>query len=735
MAQKVSADPEFVSEVLKDTLDIGADCFRPFAQERRQRIRAVLYGLLDPMPAGANEDWLDQLLQDAFIPDEATRSALFSLAEELGDSLGELMIEFLGRVLGRIAEHVLDAVAEITEQAILQVQEWLGALEQVILQLGQRLLELPGEIAALAAEAAARLDEALGGIQEVLDAVATPVMLGKLREELATILVETAMTPLTSQAAYTALPLGVRSQARAALRDSVSDALAVLTEPLGLLMAPAAGEVDAVLDEIRELLGALRDVDPNADVTGQLSDWFLDRFESQARNWLGGDELSIPIGFSITFSVTPPKIPSGGYWTTSGRWVTTYTQPPAYSETVEFDLGTFSISLSRVLQEVRNAIGGLATFTALMRELTENMTAVFAAEDALVGAEAELTAVEIQHEFAHQELAASRAGAIDVTIVEPSPAALYEGDLEVEILFHGVPESFLGLGELQAERVFVYLNEAVLPSSRFHLEALDSGRRSELRSPGEAVGLWGSPSARKMQRQHEGADAAKGPSASASGLPKRQSVGVRPPRADNLAGRLGSVRRSSGRDQAIGIDARFAGEWDLQSMGKKRSEDQRREIREQAGEALRLRIPVPLRELRLGINTLSVAVVDGRNQRVEQTVSFIASEPELRKLPVRLPEPPKIVSGLPDVVLIAMKLAEETADEPGPASKRRPQRDGDPLWLPPRAERKKQGRKQQGDLAARQDQVKKRLLALRQSVARGELRPGFRPNDCKMTKS
>ncbi|MEJ2158601.1 MAG: hypothetical protein P8X96_25020 [Desulfobacteraceae bacterium] len=714
LAYEIDQDPEFVSELIEETLLIAADVFRPLDDAKRNRIRHVLYNLLDPMPPGSGTGWVDQLQQDAFIPDEQTRSDLNGLAEELAWSLADIMVEFFTRVLLRIGEKVADEIREQVNEYIEEVADWLKGLQDLIQQLFDRLMELPGEILALAKSAVDHFSAAYEDLEALLMSVDSSAVRTVFATDIQNHLINLAMLPLENDIAYSLLPGTVRQKVRNRLRSTVETLVTdnVVNVVLDDILSPLVNQSQEVSADLKALLTELRLVNADDNAIHQIADILLDYFEDEIRATIG-DSMAITIAFDTTYTFKPPKVPTGGYFDSRGNWITTYYQPPAVAQTVSFDLGTFEISSDRVVGAVRTAIGGAAFFEDRIHGIASKLVAGLVAEDELAAAEFELGLVKSQHTSATQRIEESHLSHVDIAIIEPSTSSLYTHDLDLEVLLAGVPESFIGRGELVPQRIFVFLNQQPLDLSGFtvdrHRPNANLSKPDQLFDRETKTDAWGN--AVSSQAESKDRDSEQTPR---DFFFRGQSLKTSTKRATQRR-QTAAAKRGSSEERARQLHQRNSMKYNrlqkktipdaqpnqpknsfapipLRDVGRKLSDEQRRQVRDSVDSGIRLSLRIPLGELRHGINTLTVCVFDGYQQRYEQTTTFVAAPPDTDSDSPMLKIPPRIeidIYRLPDTIRSLMNLQADNGTAANPSALGNlPKKDGDPLWIPPRERRR-----------------------------------------------
>ena len=171
----------------------------------------------------------------------------------------------------------------------------------------------------------------------------------------------------------------------------------------------------------------------------------------------------------------------------------------------------------------------------------------------------------------------------------------------------------------------------------------------------------------------------------------------------------------------------------LGDVGRKLSAEQRSQVRDSVDSGIRLSLRIPLGELRHGINTLTVCVFDGYQQRYEQTTTFVAAPPGTESDSPMLKIPHQIgidTHRLPDTIrnLINLHADNETAANPS-ASENLPKKDGDPLWIPPRKKRRQSLSRHWSGERKRIQAVNGRIKEYHRLVSKKALRPELPKRD------
>jgi hypothetical protein len=596
-----------VIEIVQDALKIGGDVFGPWPDDTRARVRGLLYEIIEPLPPGTPADFMAQLRDGLFLPNP---DAARALADELLGLTGKHLQDFLTRVLARLAELMLEDLQAVIESIEQAVRGWITAIEQTAEMLRQRLADLVREIAALAAQVEAAFDEAADKFESLLGLLGGSDSRSRLRADLTTAAVDAADHLLRQDWLYrNVLPGWARDIARNVMKDAIRGAMNnAIMDAIFDAVGDLAWDLEDFLDDVRSL-------DPHRGLASGISNLLLNRLDDAIRSAFGGRAPGLDVGFRL-------RIEEIGV-------------------DARIDLGRVELPLDRIVAIVRAGIEALGAVEQAVDALAQSLATAFAAELQINEKESERARVEDERAAVDEQVQATMSAQREITIVEPAPGAVYEGDLTVTVHLTGVPSAFLGLGADTQPRVHVWLNHDLLPLTSFTVEergateakpgvGLADGKRPVF-APGQSVDNWGRTlsaprSASRMALDRPVAHWASGQgvvqrrSALAVTLPAPRTAPPTPPAQQaarvTLTG-AGSLARRTGLKPAAGASL----------SGRKLTATQIRGVESELPPGLTLTLHVALSDLDDGFNTLVVAIVDGRGQRVQQTVSFIASSP------------------------------------------------------------------------------------------------------------
>lgn len=595
-----------IAELLSETFLVLADASRPLENDRRVRIRDLMYRMMDFRAADPAAKLTEQLLTDL---GALNIQAGVGLALEFGELFADRLVRFVKAWLEHVGAKILEEFIEIVDEIVATVLEWIEDLEALAQDLARRVEELLVDITRLALAMEEGFDEALESAASMVSALgATGAARLRLRNELHDAVLHKASSVLSGLPGYDLVPGWAKRQVDNAL-DAAVDALLpdeLLNPVLDALRGPALEAADFLRD--------VRDIEPGDDLTAAVLDLFLDRIEDAVTDIFGGSNPRIPIGIKFKARATQQTILG----------------PVSVSFDVDLDLGSVRIPLGDVLDAVRGAARSIDAVANAAERVAAKLAVAIAAERELASTQTEYAVVEASKADADKALAETRPAAIDAIIVSPGASSVVEGSLLVDIHLPGVPQSYLGLRPEEAERVHIWLNRTLLANGSFAVRSL--GDEAE-----------------------EGGAGTRKPAKPGSVAVFPSRPGGSPVRtAHPLLETRGTVRKSSGRAgkpssfgqsiirhgivQSIGSIGRLP---DGVRLGRAVRESDRTIAEASAAPGIGLQHRLTADQVQEGINTLVVAVVDGRGRhRIERQVTFVALPPQKRPKP-----PPSVRSG------------------------------------------------------------------------------------------
>lgn len=639
---------EDIADLVAEVLRIGAEVYGPLPASQRQRLRSLMYQVIDPLPATGGGAFLDELARDNFVPQ---LEAISALAQELGGIGLERFFRLVELLLQRIGLKLLEDLAQAIQAAVEAVVELAEDVIEGLRQLGQRLIELVAEIAALIDEVAELFAEAADALLESLASLDTTTGRNRLKDGLVDAVVGGATDLLESNDIYKHwVPSDIKNSVESTMRGALRSALNVGVIDVVL---DAVGEVASSLDD---LVDDVRDLDPNEPLAPQLLELVLDRIEDAVEAAFG-DDPHIDLEFDVSWQYEEPVFVGPAPW----DWETR-TRTASFT----IDLRRIDIPLDDVLSVVRDVGRGLGALETAIEEAAEGLASAFAAEQQLQARETEKTGLQAEHETLKKRRAETAPGPRSIAILSPVPMQVIDRPTSVRVRIEGVPESIVEEGPDLPPRMLVLLNGAPVPVASFSVAPLDGGRLRPIDLPGfgggfvfgvglrphpitgatlrgvgairpgatlrgtggidgtgafgrTSLGRAGRASARAAFRERVVARAmarhAVGGGARPGGLPGGRDV-VTP--SDAVSG-------GGGKGRDLGFVFGASGLASIRGLGRSVPVAHLGELLfSERGGILMTRTFDPS-QLSDGVNSLSVVVIDGQGQRTEATVSFLAA--------------------------------------------------------------------------------------------------------------
>jgi len=427
-----------IAELVSDALTVGADVFGPLPDERRARIRALLYDVLDPA-GGAPPDQLVQALEDpGLIPNEAS---LRALAQELGELATERFVLFVQGLVTRIMQHMADAWIASLSAAIAVAEQFLADLAHAIGLIVDRLSEIGHDIQVLAGQVADAVAGALGDLDAMLDAFSSTSGRTHFVDQLAASVSSNALGALEHDWAYTHLvPSSVRHGVRQAVRGAVADLLHA--GPFEAFL----GAIGALRDQVDEVVDDARSLDRNAPLAPQVADLVLARLAALVADRYGDVHVRIAFGF---------------HWNT-----------PLGRVDHDFDLGTVKVHVGDVADIVRPVARNLGAFESAVDALAARLQAIFDGEAATADLRTEQDAVSTEHARLSAIAAERQAGPKSVIVERPVQMQATTADTLAAIRLEGFSTAIVTVDEHTPQRLFVLLNGQPVALDSFRIETV-----------------------------------------------------------------------------------------------------------------------------------------------------------------------------------------------------------------------------------------------------------------------
>lgn len=701
LAGLTGLDRDLVADLVRETLEVCAETFGPMADDRRARLRELMYQMIDTTPVGADASTLESLKAAGMV---GNGEAAVALAQLLGEEIAGNLIRFIQALLTRVAAALLALLAEAIADIQHAVEAWMQQIEDMAREIMARLADLLREINALQQRLDDAVDELLGHASSLLGGFAgfsgsRSTVRGKIKDAVK----GRALDALADFPGYGVLHRDIRrgiertvgNVVEAALDDDIFD--------------PVVDVLIGLSAETADLLDDLRAIEPGDDLAVAIADIALDRIEDALREVFDGDP-SMRIRFDA----------------------------PVLGEV---DLGRVRVPIGTFVSVVRGAVRQLGRFDNAVAGAVRSLTSVLDIEGELEAAEGEHRAASAVKQEADDRIAETRDGALDLLIAHPQPAAAITGPLTVRLRIPGGSPSLVSSDGLSHRRLFVWVNEQELPldAARSRVEAPVATRPvpgaglAGLTLPGVTVprpGNLGSASGKPAAH----------PVARARALTFDTQRRERPPLVASARTQRGVGResvRESARDAARAPSRRPLGAGSANGFGgislaplpagnafPPRIPADLRPLPGAAADrpVLVVEIDVPASMLHEGINALACTLVPGSaRRRVERSVSFlhVAAAPSGGRRPTM---PGKRTVAVP-AVLEAVLTARGAAPPSAPRAREKARQVRANTWVAPAGEGKKALEPSRKRLKAELAAVAKRHAEAKTAIAGKALRP------------
>lgn len=452
-----------IAELVADALEIAADIFGPLPADKRQRIRGLMYQLIDPL-GGKPPAQLFEALSDPGLPDP---DAMNAFAHELGDYAIDRFTLFVERIVHKLLEHMADAFHEALDQAAVAVVAWAGEVQHGIALAVARVQELVADIAVAVAEGERRAEQALESFHDVVDSFSSPTALDRFISHVVDKGYSTALAVLEDDQLYRDL---VPSNLKSAIRNSIHSILRAALE---------ASPLDEVLDlfrtitdEIDDLVDDCRDLPPGPGFAADVRELVLDRLLAIVDD--GFRDVSVHVS-------VPVDIPFIGRRT--------------------INLGNVRISLNAFTGAVRTMFQGVSVFDNAINAFAEQVKDMLEAER-----QARTAATEKQQVSSHVDRMRDSLDVLstdDARVVIEKPASMQSvtDGSPLMIRLVGFKPGILATADDAPQRVYVVLNGEPLDLGSFRVSTglpaqSGNGRARAAAGPTIVVRKQGTPRSR-----------------------------------------------------------------------------------------------------------------------------------------------------------------------------------------------------------------------------------------------
>ena len=432
--------PAELTGIAVDCLEVAGTVLGPLPDETRKRLRRLLYQVFEPIAPGEEASFLERLGDDFFIPREADMRAL---TDELTQIAQDRFVLFVRAFAQRIGERILGLLEPFVDQVVDMVLAWERMLADGLNQLAALLHRLEQRIVDLNREVIALFTVARDAIHSFLALLSGPNLRSRVKNEIKGKFVDKALDALEDNGVYMALPGGLKSAVRGLVGGAVNSAMqSQLLDPVFASVNAIAGQLDTLLPDVRAL-------DPEDSLPEQFLTLVLDRVEQNIRARFEGGKPGIALSLDHAFSIWIPDDIFG-----NGHWETRH---------IVVSLGRIEVDLDPFINAVRRAIRSLDFYHDALDNACFRLADAMAKELELAATQLDrdrkkvrkdkLQGISDEHDNAPKEIA----------VLAPVNMEHFTSDIEFRIHLGGVPVSYLGLGESEANRVLIYVNSHLIP--------------------------------------------------------------------------------------------------------------------------------------------------------------------------------------------------------------------------------------------------------------------------------
>lgn len=422
-------DPDFV-RLVANCVEIAGEVLGPLPPETRARVRRLLYQVFEPIPPGTEQDFLDSLADQFFIPNG---DDLRELTDELAAISKDRFALFAERFLLAVGNYIFEQLDQIIRDVIDLLLNWETHLADAIDATADVLRDLENVIARLNEQMIDLFQAAEHALRHFFNVLSGSSLRRGIKRALKDLFVDKALGIVEDNDIYKGLPSDWRRTARNLVKSAVD-------ELVDNVVSPVLNAVGDLADELEDLLPDCRELDPDENLPEQVMLLVLEKIEDKIRDHFGSTKPHITV--AIDFRVRDFL---------------------GNLHNIHIPLGRVDVNLRPFLDAVRHAIQRLDFYHDALND------ACFKLADALAK-ELELAAAQLRKkEQAAEKLRQDRIQSDhqnmprEVTVLNPLPLSCHSKPIDVKIHLGGVPMSFLGLARDEFQHVLIYLNGELIP--------------------------------------------------------------------------------------------------------------------------------------------------------------------------------------------------------------------------------------------------------------------------------
>lgn len=423
-------DPDFI-RLAADCVEIGGEVLGPLPEDTRSRVRHLLYQIFEPIPPGAEQDFLESLGDQLFIPNG---DQLRELTDELAAISKRRFALFAERFVLAIGNYILEQLEEILLQVIDLVINWEKHLADSLDDLADLLDNLEAELTRLNGQLIDLFRVADAGLRQFFDVLSGPSLKFGIKSAMKGLFFDKALGVLEDNDIYKNLPREFRRGVRNTLKSTIDG---LVTNPL---VDPVLNAIGTIADTLDDLLLDCREMDPQENLPEQMMLLVLDKIEDNIRDHFGGTKPHLDVGLDFGF-----------------------TDFLGNRHSIHISLGRIEVNLNPFLDVVRNTITDLDFYHNALNNACFKLAGALAKESQVAAAELRRNQTREEKRRLDKIAVEHDNGPREITILNPAALSHHAKAVDFKIHLGGVPLSFLGLGKDELQRVLIFLNGELIP--------------------------------------------------------------------------------------------------------------------------------------------------------------------------------------------------------------------------------------------------------------------------------
>lgn len=440
-----ATDPEFL-QLLADSIEIGGKVLGPLPENVRTKLRRLLYEVFEPLPPGTEKDFLTQLGDDFFIPDE---KILKQVTNELVKISKERFLEFVKMFIVKAGDYVLNKIEDLIEEVQKLILEWEKNIAKTISEIAAFLINLENVILEINQRIISRWIVVENSFRQLLNNLSSPGLKNRIKKDFIEYLLDPAFQGLEQNIIYRSLPSDIKSD----IRNSVEGTLAYsINSPM---VEPVFNLISELSDELEDFIPDFKRLNPDDNLPEQIMSLILDKIEENIRRKFSGSNPHISPVIDFQYKVWVMDSLFSGHWET---------------HSLHIPLGRIEIRLNDFISLIRNGILSLNFYHNLLNQTCFELAKA-------LGEEMQLSAKNLLKEEKKKELekleslsAGSGNRIKEILILNPLQYEHFNNSIPVKIHLGGIPVSSLGLNDYEIQRVLICINGELIPPKSLIVE-------------------------------------------------------------------------------------------------------------------------------------------------------------------------------------------------------------------------------------------------------------------------